>query len=75
MTTLPTDVYDALTEATLRQIDLEAAVPAYVARALQTECLDCFVLKVEGGITLEARAFDWRSEAYYLNYYDLREAP
>ena len=75
VTTLPTDVYDALTSATLRQIDLEAALPAYVESALQTECLDCFVLKVEGTITTDARAFDWRNEAYYLNYYDLREAP
>ena len=75
VTTLPTEVYDALTAATLRQIDLDAAVPAYVARVLQTKCVDCFVLKVEGNITTQARAFDWRSEAYYLNHYDLREAP
>lgn len=75
VTTLPTDVYDALTSATLRQIDLDTAVPAYVESALQAECLDCFVLKVDGDITTQARAFDWRNEAYYLNYYDLREAP
>ncbi|MBU2992838.1 hypothetical protein Q4555_03465 [Octadecabacter sp. 1_MG-2023] len=75
VTTLPTDVYNALTQASLRQVDIDAAFPDFVTSRLQTDCVDCYLLKVEGGYSDEAHAFDWRSEAYYLNYYDLREAP
>lgn len=75
VTTLPTDVYGALTQATLRQIDIDARFPDFVTSTLQTDCIDCYFLSVEGSLSDETRAFDWRNEAYYLNYYDLREAP
>lgn len=75
VTTLPTDVYDALTQATSRQIDFSSEFADFVTTALSTDCVDCYFLSVEGGISATSRAFDWRSESYYLNYYDLREAP
>lgn len=75
VTTLPTDVYSALTQATMRQSDIQTGFPDFVTSTLQTGCVDCYFLKVEGGYSSESRAFDWRNEAYYLNYYDLREAP
>ncbi|WP_281984027.1 hypothetical protein [Thalassorhabdomicrobium marinisediminis] len=75
VTTLPADVYNALTEATRNQVDTDARFSEFVSATLGADCLDCYVLKIEGGRTDAARAFDWRSESYYLNYYDLREAP
>lgn len=75
ITTLPADVYVALTAATKRQTDYGAAFPDFVRANLETTCVDCYLLKVEGELTTEARPFDWRNESYYLNYYDLREAP
>lgn len=74
-TTLPNDVYEALTAATVRQIDIDTVFADFVSSSLQTDCDDCLVLHVDGDIAREARAFDWRREAYYLSYYDLRPAP
>ncbi|MEL6958869.1 MAG: hypothetical protein AAGL89_07975 [Pseudomonadota bacterium] len=75
VTGLDAPIYDQLTEATLQQVNLDDAFDAFVAATLPDPCEDCYFLKIEGIYTDTAKAFDWREEAYYLYYYDLRDPP
>ncbi|MCF2870121.1 hypothetical protein L0664_03495 [Octadecabacter sp. G9-8] len=74
-TTLPASAYDTLSNATLDQHNTETDFAAFVTGALDTTCVDCYFLKIEGDFTDTAYAQDWRAESYSLSYYDLREAP
>lgn len=75
VTDLPASVYDRLTDATLRDYDVDSAFSSFVSTRLQTDCVDCYFLKVDGPFLRDARASDWRTETYYLDYYDLRDPP
>lgn len=72
---LSTENYDTLTQATMRDFDMDDLFAAFVTERLQTSCVDCYFLKVDGDFTGTARTYDWRGETYSLDYYDLREAP
>lgn len=72
---LSTADYDTLTQGTLRDFDVDDLFAAFVTERLQTSCVDCYFLKVDGDFTDTARAYDARGETYSLDYYDLREAP
>ncbi|SMX37666.1 hypothetical protein [Octadecabacter ascidiaceicola] len=66
---------DQITAATTRSFDLDAPFAEFVTARLQTTCVDCYFLKVDGTFVTQARAITWRNEVYDLSYYDLREAP
>ena len=72
---LPSDVIDGLTDATRTAFNVDPQFERFVNERLQSTCVDCFFLKVDGDYYEEARLFDWRSEYYSLDYFDLRDAP
>lgn len=75
ITTLTQDAYDTLSSAALRDFDVDALFAGFVTSRLQTSCLDYFLLKVDGPFERDARPYEAQDEVYFLDYYDLREAP
>lgn len=75
LTSVPPATYDALTERTAQRWDVDDAFETFVTSTLNTTCVDCYFLKVQGGFIDHARALGWQGESYSLDYYDLREAP
>ncbi len=73
--TLSDAAYDAITAATLMEFDVDAQFEDFVTSRLQTTCVDCYFLKVDGPFYRSTRPTAQTSERYDLNYYDLREAP
>ncbi len=72
---LPPAFYDAITPATTLRSEVDDAFAVFVTDRMQTTCVDCFFLKVEGPYADVAQPESATVEAYYLSYYDLREAP
>lgn len=72
---LPPAFYDAITPATTLRSEVDDAFAAFVTDRMQTTCVDCFFLKVEGPYAEVAQQESAVVEAYFLAYYDLREAP
>lgn len=67
--------YDAITAATLMEFDVDAQFSDFVTTRLQSSCVDCFFLKVNGPFYRSTRPTAQTIETYNLDYYDLREAP
>ena len=67
--------YDAITEATLLEFDLGSEFAEFVTTRLQTSCVDCYFLKMNGSFFQSARPTTSTIERYDLSYYDLREGP
>ncbi len=72
---LPATALDAITEATTRRFNVDEDFERFVQDRLQSSCVDCFFLKVDGIYVEETRLYDRRTEYYGLTYYDLREEP
>lgn len=73
--TLSDAAYDAITDATLLEFDVDSLFEDFVTSRLQTSCVDCYFLKVDGPFYRSTRPTAQTTERYTLAYYDLREAP
>ncbi len=67
--------YDAITQATLMEFNVDDQFETFVTSRLQTTCVDCYFLKVDGPFYRSTRPTAQTPERYALTYYDLREAP
>lgn len=66
---------DHLKDATLLDFDVDSLFAEFVTARLQTTCVDCYFLKIDGPFRRSVTELSSRRERYYLSYYDLREAP
>jgi len=73
--TLSDAALDSLSGQPLQRTDYQGAFETFVAQRLQSNCADCFTVKMNGDFFVEATIIASEPESYRLDYYDLREAP
>ena len=73
--TLSETALDGLTDQPLQRTDYQDEFATFVTDRLQSNCADCFTVKMNGDFYDEATIITSEPESYHLDYYDLREAP
>ena len=66
---------DTLAQQTTDQYNFETEFGNFVRDRMQSNCVDCFLILVEGGVHDDARIPQTAPETYELVYYDLRDTP
>lgn len=72
---LDSDALDELSSQTLSRYDYAADFAQFTRERLQNDCGDCFSVIIDGDFRDTARVVSSSPEAYYLDYFDLRDTP
>lgn len=73
--TLDDSALASLSDQALQRTNYQDAFETFVRDRLQSDCVDCFSIKMNGDFYDDATVIQSTPENYRLDYYDLREAP
>jgi len=68
-------ILDLLTNQTLDQYDFTTDFAVFARDQLQSSCVDCFWILMEGGSRNNTHMIQSQAELYNLEYFDLRDTP
>ena len=68
-------ILDSLTNQTTDQYDFKTDFALFARDRLQSTCVDCFLILMNGGSRDDTYVIQSQAELYNLNYFDLRDTP